>query len=322
MIWSVLSFVAGLVLLGGAAELLVRGSVSLAGRAGVSPLVIGLTVVAFGTSAPELVVCIRAALAGAPGIAYGNVVGSNIANILLILGVAGLLRPVACVTPGLARSTGVMVAATALFAALALTGVLLWWQGVVLLALLALYLFDAYRRERQGIAATPFSEEVEDLGTMTRRPLPLLVLAVLGGLAGVVAGAELLVGGAVDVARALGVGEEVIGLTLVAVGTSLPELAAAIAAARHGHDDLTVGNVVGSNIFNILGILGATALVRPLPVPPGILAVDLWALGAVTLVLVPFVVGRMRLGRGVAAGFLTVYGAYVAFQFIAVDTPA
>lgn len=323
MTFSILSFFAGLVLLAGAAEVLVRSSVALAGRAGVSPLVIGLTVVAFGTSAPELVVCVRAALADAPGIAYGNVVGSNIANILLILGAAAVLAPLSCATRGILHNTAIMVAATAGFSALALSGVLVWWQGVIMLGLLAAYLVNAYWRERTGIEEPAHAVEVvEDIKALKQRPLALLIIGVVGGLAGVVFGADLLVSGAVDIARAFGVGEAVIGLTLVAVGTSLPELAAAVAAARHGHNDLTVGNVVGSNIFNILGILGATALVRPLPVPEQILSFDLWVLAAVTLAVVPFVARRAVIGRGVAVAFLAVYAAYVAVQFVGVDFPA
>lgn len=322
MTGSIISFVVGLVLLPVAAEVLVRGAVGLANRAGISPLVVGLTVVALGTSAPELVVCINAALAGSPGIAYGNVVGSNIANILLILGAAALIRPLSCEASSFLRDGAVMIAATALFIVLTLTGVLTWGQGVAMLVLLVAYLLYCYWRERRGADAPLHAEEAEELDSFRRTSLALVVLAVLGGLVGVVWGADLLVSGAVALARGFGIPEEVIGLTMVAVGTSLPELATAIAAARKGHNDVAVGNVVGSNIFNILGIMGATALVRPIPVPDQILGFDLWVMAAVSVGVVPFMLTGSRLGRREAALFLAVYAAYVGVQYVGVEALA
>lgn len=318
---TILIFLAGLVLLPTAAEVLVRGSVGLANRAGISPLVVGLTVVAFGTSAPELVVCVQAALDGAPGIAYGNVIGSNIANILLIMGAAALIRPITCEVRTFLRDSAVMLGATLLFIAFTLTGAITLWQGLVMLALLVAYLAYSYINERRNnqLAAEEVAE-VEELDTFKNMSVPVIVLFVVGGLAGVVWGADLLVTGAIELARGVGIPEEVIGLTMVAVGTSLPELATAIAAALRGHNDVALGNVVGSNIFNLLGIMGATALISDIPAPAQIISFDLWVMGAVSLLLIPFMVSGARLGRVEAGLFLAVYAGYTAIQFIGVNT--
>lgn len=319
----ILKFAAGLILLPVAAEILVRGSVGLANRAGISPLVVGLTVVAFGTSAPELVVCINAALTGAPGIAYGNVIGSNIANILLILGVAAIIRPIGCEPRSFMRDASVMLAATALLAAVALTGAVELWHGVVMLSLLGLYLAYAYWRERRGRdVAEMHASEVEELNTFGKMSVPVIAGLVIGGLVGVVWTADLLVTGAVGIARRFEVPEEVIGLTMVAVGTSLPELATAVMAAIRRHEDVALGNVVGSNIFNILGIMGATALVTPIPAPAQILSFDIWVVLGVSLLLVPFMLTGSRLGRREAGLFLALYTAYVVVQFVGVETLA
>lgn len=320
MTGAAISLIAGLVLLPVAAEVLVRGAVGLANRAGISPLVVGLTVVAMGTSAPELVVCIDAALRGAPGIAFGNVIGSNIANILLILGVAALIRPVTCEPKSFLRDALVMLAATALFTAATLSGWLLRWQGIGMVALLAAYLVYSYWRERTGQdIADAHVEEVEELDTFKKTALPLVLLLVAVGLGGTIWGAHLLVDGAVEIARSFGVPEEVIGLTVVAVGTSLPELATAGMAALRGHNDVALGNVVGSNIFNLLGIMGITAIVEPIPAPAQVIGFDLWVMGGVSLLLVPFMLTGSRLGRVEATVFLVAYTAYVGVLFVGVE---
>ncbi len=318
---ALIPFFIGLVLLPVAAEFLVRGSVALANRAGISPLVVGLTVVAFGTSAPELVVSVQSALDGSPGIAFGNVIGSNIANILLILGVSALLKPIPCDPRSFLRDGLVMLGSTALFIIFALTGVIGPMQGGVMLALLAAYLFYSYWRERRGKdTADIHSEEVEELNTFKKTNLWLIVLFVLGGLAGVIYGADLLVTGAVELARGFGVPEEVIGLTMVAVGTSLPELATSVMAALRGHSDVALGNVVGSNIFNLLGVIGATALVAPLTATAQVVNFDIWVMAGVSLVLVPLMLSGSRLGRLEALLFLVAYGAYTTIQFVGVGT--
>jgi len=295
----------------------VRGAVGLSRRAGISPLVVGLMVVALGTSAPELVVCVNAALSGAPGIAFGNVVGSNIANIMLILGASALIAPIVCGPRQVfLRDTLAMLAATALFIALTLTGVIVAWQGGVMVTLLAGYLLWSYWREKSGQdPADVHVDEVADLDSFRMTPVAVIATLVLGGLVGVVWGADLLVDGAVGLARAFGVPDTVIGLTMVAIGTSLPELATAGMAAWRGHNDVAVGNVVGSNVFNLLGSMGATALVAPVPAPAQVIAVDVWVMAASALVLLPFVLAGGRITRPAGVAFLALYGLYVAWQF-------
>jgi len=300
-----------LLLLG--AEGLVRGGVSLARRLGVSPLLIGLVLVGFGTSTPELVASLRAALAGSPGIAVGNVVGSNIANILLILGVSAVIRPLACEPRALSRDGAMLAFASLIGAAVMLSGALGRVAGAALLLLLAGYIVQTYRRER---VAPDASAEMHAQEATAGEPGPAslggaLALA-LSGLAATVAGADLLVDGALTLARAHGIPETVIGLTLVAVGTSLPELATSAVAALRGQSDVALGNILGSNIYNILGILGLTALVRPIAVPAEILRLDLWVMLATVAVLLVFARTGRRLTRGEGVCLLAFYGLYLA----------
>lgn len=317
---ALIPFVVGLILLPVAAEVLVRGAVSLANRAGISPLVVGLTVVAFGTSAPELVVSIRATLNGSAGIAFGNVIGSNIANILLILGVAALIKPIVCNPRSFLRDSLVMLGATALFIGLALSGAIVFWNGALMVAMLVIYLIYSYWREKHGAdAAKVHEEEAETLDTLKKSNIWLILLMVIGGLGGVIWGADLLVSGAVVIARGFGVPEEVIGLTMVAVGTSLPELATSVMAALRGHSDIGLGNVIGSNIFNILAILGITSMIAPMDVPDQIMQFDIWVMAGISLLLVPIMLSGSRLSRVEAGLFLIVYAAYIGLQFVGVE---
>jgi cation:H+ antiporter len=308
------SLAAGLVLLLAGGEILVRGAVASARALGVSPLMIGLTLVGFGTSTPELVTSLKAALAGAPGVAVGNVVGSNICNILLILGLAALLRPIATDPRAFRRDGPVLVAATLACLGLLLADALTRPAGAVLVAGLAAYVILTYRLERTGPdpAATMHAVGVE---TLPERPGALLraLPMAAAGLVLVVLGAGWLVDGAVTLARALGVSDTLIGLTIVAVGTSLPELTASLAAARRGQGDLAFGNVVGSNVYNLLGILGATALVQPIPVPAAIMAFDGWVMLAATLLLVLVAVTGWRVTRAEGAALLGLYALYLGW---------
>jgi len=308
-VWLGLGFV--MLILGG--DAFVRGSVAIARRMGVSPLLIGLTLVGFGTSAPELVTSVQAALQGAPGIAVGNVVGSNIANVLLILGVAALIRPIRT-TPAAFKRDGSVVVLTAL----ACTGVVLLGEagrlvGVAFVLALALYVVLTYRHERRAPDAAA-ALHADEAATRVR---PMRVWAAVGltvtGLALVLVGANRLVAGAVALAGAAGMSEAVVGLTVVAVGTSLPELVTGVMAAIRGQADVAFGNVVGSNIVNVLGILGATALVRPLAVPPAIAAVDIWVMLAVTALLVVVTVTGSRISRREGAAMLAFYVGYVGW---------
>lgn len=305
MVW--LELAAGLVLLLVGGEALVRGAVAVATRLGVSPLVIGLTLVGFGTSTPELITSIEAARTGAPGIAVGNVVGSNIANILLILGVSAALLPVAVQRRSFRRDGAVLILVTLLLVGLALFGEIGRLAGGILVLGLLAYTAWSFLAERDRVA--------EGVELPTGMGLPLGLVWALGGIAGVIIGASLLVGASVELARLAGISETVIGLTLVAVGTSLPELATSIMAAIRRQGDVAFGNIVGSNLFNILGILGITGLVIPVPVPPEVLSFDLWVMLGVTLLMVLFAVTGWRITRGEGAVFLALYVLYTAVQF-------
>ncbi|PJK27829.1 calcium/sodium antiporter [Minwuia thermotolerans] len=305
---------AGLILLLLGGEALVRAAVTLADRLGVSKLIIGLTVVAFGTSAPELLVCVQAVLEDAPAIAIGNIVGSNIANILLVVGAPALIAPFYCAKSTMKREGTAMLGATLILIAFMALDSLRVWSGALLFALLLLFLYTAYRSARRSSAGS-YAEEVEELSEgVPRSGVAIAALLVLG-LAGLVAGSGLLVDGAREIALAAGLSETVIGITLVALGTSLPELATSIVAAMRRHGDVAIGNVIGSNLFNILGILGITAMVAPIPVPPQIMLFDVWVMLACAVVLFPLAFARLPVGRAAGAVFLLGYGAYVWAQF-------
>ncbi|MFV0408857.1 MAG: calcium/sodium antiporter [Paracoccus sp. (in: a-proteobacteria)] len=294
----------GLLILGG--DRLVRGSVALALKLGIAPAIVGLTVLAFGTSAPELIVSVAAAVGGQPGIALGNVVGSNIANILLILGATAVIAQVLSNDDELKISWAYAVGAALLLTVLCFLGPLVWWHGVILLGVLALTLTSQIRRAREDKIKAPELGETSASGGQI-----LAWLAI--GLVSLPIGAQLLVDGASDIARSFGISETVIGLTLVALGTSLPELAASVASALRGRADMALGNVIGSNLFNILGILGITAFFGPIYVPPEMLHFDLWFMLACTLIVGPFLYRYIPIGRLVGLVLLSVYASYTVW---------
>jgi cation:H+ antiporter len=304
---------AGLVLLLGGGEALVRGAVAAAHRLGVSPVVAGLVLVGFGTSSPELVTSLTAALGGAPALAVGNVVGSNICNILLILGVTAALFPVAIDKRAFARDGSVLAAATAVAVAVVLLGVVSRPVGLAFVAAIVAYVVYTYVQERRahGPAEVVYTEEAELKTTAALGLLPGLGLAAVG-LVGVVLGADMLVRAATTLARAAGVSEAVIGLTVVALGTSLPELATAVVAGLKRQSEVAFGNVVGSNIFNILFILGTTSVVRPLAVPAEIVRFDIWVMLAATLALFFVVTTGFRITRREGFALLAAYAVYIA----------
>lgn len=312
----------GLLLLVLAGDALVRGAVNLSLRLGIPALIVGLTVVAFGTSAPELLVSVQAALLGLPGIALGNVVGSNIANVLLVMGIPALIAPIVIRDAKCHASYLMMIGASVLFIALANFGPMIWWHGLILLAGLTAMLFDNYRRashhrrETRTARAAMTVEEQELEGADPQMPGRKIGLFLVLGLIGLPLGADFLVDGASAIARDFGVSEEVIGLTLVAVGTSLPELAATTAAAFRREAGMAVGNVIGSNIFNLLGIIGVTALVAPLPVTANMLNFDLWVMLGVALAMVPFVFFGWVINRLWGFGLIGMYAAYVMMLLI------
>lgn len=299
--------IAGLILLLVGGDLLVRGAVALANHYGVPPLIIGLTVVAFGTSAPELMVSLQSAFAGVPGIAVGNVVGSNIANVLLVLGVPAIIAPILCNQSGVRRNTLMMVGATLVFILFAQSGEFSRGNGIIMTFLLVMFLVYSGRRAMKSDNPEANLEEVEGIPDSRKKT----ILFLIGGLIGLPLGAELMVNGATDIAAAFHVSDAVIGLTIVALGTSLPELATTVVAAMRGRSDVAIGNVIGSNMFNILAILGITAMVKPLPVPENFLNFDLWILLAVTMVLVPVALFHVAISRIIGVLFVAAYLVYI-----------
>lgn len=310
--------IVGLGILLVAGDLLVRGAVALSLRLGIPILIVGLTVVACGTSAPELLISIDAALSGVPDIAIGNVVGSNIANVLMVLGVPALISTIHAMGNGSQRSYVQMMGASVLLIALAALGPLHFWHAGVLLAVFALIIGDMIRVAR----ASPSSvvAEVEEIGGHV--PLGRMWFYLITGLIGLPLGAHLLIEGAVGISRDLGISEAVIGLTMVAIGTSLPELATTVVAAVRGQADVAIGNVIGSNVFNILLILGVTSLFGPVPIGPDFLARDLWVMLLCAALLAPFVIRGMPMGRIWGAVFLLLYAGYIYVLFRSGGVPA
>ncbi len=304
----------GLLALLGAGDALVRGAVALSLRLGISALIVSLTVVAFGTSAPELLISIQAALTGSPGIAIGNVVGSNIANVLLVLGVPAMIAPFCDRSGDGQRNFWMMIAASVGFIALCFTGVLVWWHGVIMLAILAVILFDAYRTamRTRSVNEASEAEDLAELEDVDPHMAPWKIGALIGvGVVGLPVGAHFLIEGARGVALAAGISEAAIGLSLVAIGTSLPELATTVAAAIRKQADVAIGNIIGSNLFNILAIMGAAVLFAPIPVPPEFLRVDLWVMLAASLAVYPIVALRLPIGRLVGLLFLIAYAGFM-----------
>ena len=305
---------AGLALLLFAADYLVRGAVALARLSGVSPLIIGLSVVAIGTSAPEFVTALAAALSGAGDMAIGNVVGSNIVNMLLILGIAAMIRPINVAMKTVARDAMMVVGATALFVAIGIAGGYNQWQGALLLFCLIGYLYLTYKAEQaQNNEEALHTREVEDVGGVPERRW-VATLFLIGGLAGIIIGAQLLVRGGLGIAELFDVSRTIVGLTLIAVGTSLPELAIVIVASCRGHSDIALGNVLGSNIFNLLGITGAVAMITPLEMPIEIVTFDIWVLLGVTILLLPLMITENKISRLEGRFLAGLYIAYLAAQ--------
>lgn len=341
----IIELLAGFALLFGGGELLVRGAVSLARRLKVSPFLIGATVIAFGTSAPELVISLDAALSNSMGIALGNVVGSNIANLFLILGVAAIISPVRTKTGPVARDGFSLILATLLFSGFVVSfKEISEWQGGLMFVLLSFLLIYAYRSER--LKKSPIenwaknrirdfvscSQSLEkyasnylDASHCQNRtdeqsvdvPLNVYVasLFLLSGIVGVVFGADFLVGAAVGIASELGISESVIGLTIVALGSSLPELATTIVAAYRKHSDVALGNVIGSSIFNILGIVGLVSIIQPIIIPGEIASFDIWYMLAGTILAIILVIISNVLTRSMGYFLIIAYASFIALQY-------
>ncbi len=307
------SILIGLIILFAGGEATLRGAVSLARLLGVSTAMIGLTVVGFGTSAPELVVTLRASLGGHPDIGVGNVVGSNIANILLVMGVGALIYPLTCEARAIWRNATMMLIVAILLVLLALNGRVGSIEGGLMVVALCSFLGWSYVRDRrhQSAAGDLHSRELDQTGDL---PIGRFRIGfyLIFGLAALVGGAALLVEGATGIARSFGVPESVIGLTLVAIGTSLPEVAATVVAALRRHTDVAIAGILGSNVFNVLGILGIAALVKPLPVADDISSIDIWVMLAASLLILPILATGWRVSRREGAVLLFLWTAYVA----------
>ncbi|MDJ0822547.1 MAG: calcium/sodium antiporter [Paracoccaceae bacterium] len=304
----------GLVILLLAGDALVKGAVNLSLRVGIPALIVSLTIVAFGTSAPELLISIKAALDGVPGIALGNVIGSNTANVLLVLGVPALLTVMHTSEHNSRKSYVIMLAASLFFIAMAFRGVFDRYAGIALLVVLAVILGDALRdalrHRREG---EPDEDLEEPEGADPDMPWWKIVLFLVLGLIGLPLGADLLVDSAREIALMYGVPDTVIGLTLVAIGTSLPELATTVMAAIRRQADVAIGNVIGSNMFNLLAIIGVAAVIAPMPVDPALLRFDVWVMLGASLILIPFVFFGRDLGRVWGIILSGLYLGYITF---------
>ncbi|MCP5395143.1 MAG: calcium/sodium antiporter [Sphingomonadaceae bacterium] len=318
---SLAALIGGLVLLIGGGELLVRGAVRIAERAGVSAALVGTVIVGFGTSLPELAASLDAVLAGSPGIAWGNVAGSNIANSLLILGAAALMFPIATREFSAWRDPLIAVGAAAVLWLVSLDASPAPWVGFVLIAGIIGYVYWSYVLERGGSPASATSgphsraEALEMADTQIHAPLngyakPVLLL--ITGLVLLVAGAHLLVGGAVEIARIAGMSETVIGLTVVAIGTSLPELVTSAVAAYRKQGGIALGNILGSNIYNILAIGGVVLVAAPSSIPAGFATLEMPLLTGLALLLWLMVAFKLHVSRWIGAVLLAAYAAYLA----------
>ncbi|WP_322512704.1 calcium/sodium antiporter [Chloroflexus sp.] len=316
--------IGGLALLSVGGELLVRGSSQLAALAGISPLVIGLTVVSFGTSSPELAVSIQAGLAGKSDIAVGNVVGSNIFNILFILGACALVSPLIVAVQLIRREVPFMIAVSLLLAGLALDGSVGWLDGLLLFGLLIGYtVWSIYAsRKESAEAQAEFAQEFGPTKLPAQGKAQVWLISIgfiVIGLGLLALGSNWLVESATILARAFGVSDVIIGLTIVAAGTSLPEVVASLVATLKGERDIAIGNAIGSNVFNILGILGLSALITPggLIVAPSIITFDLPVMIAVAFAVMPIFVTGLSINRWEGALFLGYYVAYTAYLVLA-----
>lgn len=310
---ALLALVLGLVFLVGGGELLVRGAAALALKANIPPLLIGLTVVSMGTSAPELFASVEAALEGHPGLAVGNVLGSNVANLALILGLTALIRPVTVDRMALRLDIPLMLGASLLFVAVASDLKMTRTEGIGALVLMGLFIASLFRRAKQQ--DNPVDGDVSETGGWASKSVVALLGVILAGTGALYFGSEAFVDGASRIALHMGVSDHVIGLTVVAFGTSLPEIVASGMAAWRGQSDLAVGNVVGSNLFNLLLVLGTTATIAPLPMEADVLSWDIWWVLGTAAALIPLaLLGGLRtprLGRWQGGLFVLAYLVYI-----------
>jgi len=305
----------GIVFLIIAGDWMVRGAAALARHWGVPALIVGLTIVAFGTSAPELVVGVQAVMQGAGELAAGNVIGSNIANVLLALGLPALIMAIPTNMTGVARNTLICLFATVLFITLAFINTpLAMWQGAILFSGIVIYLLYMFRLSKAGIHDPILDEmtEIEEGEDGLPANVWMSLLYVFVGIAGLVIGGKLIVDNAVIIASAIPkVNETIVGLTVVAIGTSLPEIATVVVASYRGHSEVAIGNVLGSNVFNLFAVMGATAMTGPVPIEPQLLTFDVWVMLASSAALLVFVLRRQPIGKFTGIVFLIGYILYM-----------
>lgn len=308
--------IAGLLMLVSGGELLIRGAMSAADKLKVSPFLSGLIIVGFGTSMPELIVSVNAVINNNPSIALGNIIGSNIGNIGLIIGVCGLIAPLSFQQSALKRDAIVMLGATLLLVVMGLFGAFSMLSGLLMISALFAYLgYTIYKEKHHNSSSHQLHKnEGKELHKKPHKTW-WVILAISLGLAFLIIGAQLFVDGATTIASSLGVSDALIGLTLVAIGTSLPEFTISLMAVLRKHMDVAVGNVVGSNIFNILGILGVSSLISPIPFDGRFAAFDQWALLAVTLMLALFLLFGHAIGKLKSILLLLFYMAYITVGY-------
>lgn len=310
MLLALFFILVGFVLLIGGAEWLVRGAVAIANKLKIPSIIVGLTIVAFGTSTPEFVVSIKAALNGVGGISIGNIVGSNIANILLILGVAGVISSVTCEKKTFLRDWGFMMFTTLLFVFFALSGKFVFWHGLIMLAVLIGFIVFNYFNSKDA------PDDSETQSSLANKNWFVVVVITAIGLLAILYGSELLVKGAVNLAKIFGVSEAIIGLTIVAIGTSMPELATTVVASIRKQNGVALGNVVGSNIWNIVFIMGATSTIVDVEVVRQIMVYDIWVMLFATVVLLPIMMTQSKLNKIEGWLFLLLYAGYITSQVL------
>ena len=305
MFWA-LSFL-GLFLLLISGDFLVKGAIQLSNRLGVSALLVSLTVVAFGTSAPELIVAIKATLNGSPGLALGNVVGSNIANILLVLGLPILIVGLKNQIADTKRSFGLMISASVLFIVFGMSGSFSWVYGIVLLSSLAFFLVDTFRQNSKKA----INNEILEFQQRISHSWWTIIFFLILGVMGLPLGADLLVTNASALAKSYGISDAIVGLTLVAIGTSLPELATTFVSVLRKKAEVVLGNLIGSNIFNLLAIIGITSLISPVPVDPTFIKFDFWVMLGASLLIAPFIFLNIQFNRLSGFLFVALYISYL-----------
>lgn len=309
---DILLLLGGLVLLVAAGEILVRGAAGLALKANISPMMVGLTVVSIGTSAPELFASVRAALEGNPGLAVGNVVGSNIANLALVLGITAMIRPIG-VTKSLLKFDGpIMVFATLIFIAFAWNLELSSLEGIILVSLLIAFIGSLiYRSRKEKKEQDELESDVKDLVEYQSKGYPLLLGLIVAGCIGLYFGSEWFIEGARNIASSMGVSDYIIGVTVVAFGTSVPELVASAIAALRNQADLSIGNLIGSNIFNIFSVVGITSIVSPLPVNKDLMGLDIWWMLGIAIIIFPIMRSGFKVSRWQGLFMVLLYISYI-----------